>query len=111
MYKLKDGPLFDDINSSHLFLLWYCHYFTEALEGFAGLSVSVCGDLYQLPPVNGTSIFNSKLSVKGLLTQDLWRTFRMAELNKTMRQREDLQFIQILNKSVKEIVMRKLKPF
>ena len=30
MYKLK--VLFDDINSSHPFLLWYCHYFTGALE-------------------------------------------------------------------------------
>ena len=32
MYKLKDSLLFDDINSSHPFLLWYCHYFTVALE-------------------------------------------------------------------------------
>ena len=32
MYKLKDSLLFDDINSSHPFLLWYCHYFMGALE-------------------------------------------------------------------------------
>ena len=32
MYKLKDTLLFDDINSSHPFLLWYSHYLTGALE-------------------------------------------------------------------------------
>ena len=32
MYKLRDSLLFDDINSSHPFLLWYCHYFMGALE-------------------------------------------------------------------------------
>ena len=32
MYKLKDSLLFKDIDSSHPFLLWYCHYFTGALE-------------------------------------------------------------------------------
>ena len=32
MYKLKDSLLFDDTNSSHLFLLWYCHYFMGAFE-------------------------------------------------------------------------------
>ena len=32
IYKLRDSLLFDDINSSHPFLLWYCHYFMGALE-------------------------------------------------------------------------------
>ena len=32
VYKLKDSLLFDDIISSHPFLLWYCHYLTGALE-------------------------------------------------------------------------------
>ena len=48
--------------------------------------------------MNDTPIFNSKSSVKGLLTQDLWRIFCIAKLTEVMRQREDLQFIQILNK-------------
>ena len=67
-------------------------------ETFARLPVIACGDLYQLPPVNGTPIFNNKSSIKGLLTQDLWRVHHMAELTEVMRQREDLQFIQVLNK-------------
>ena len=29
---MKDRLLFDDISSSYPFLLWYCHYFTGALE-------------------------------------------------------------------------------
>ena len=32
IYILKDGLLFDDINFSHTFFLWYCHYFKGALE-------------------------------------------------------------------------------
>ena len=67
-------------------------------EPFSGLPVIVCGVLYQLPPVNGTPIFNSKSSVIGILTQNLWKMFRMVELTEVMRQREDLEFIQILNK-------------
>ena len=31
MRKLKESPLFDDTNSSHSFLLWYCHCFMAAL--------------------------------------------------------------------------------
>ena len=32
MYEWKDSLLFDDINPSHLFLPWYSHCFTGALE-------------------------------------------------------------------------------
>ena len=31
-YILKKSLLFDGINSSHPFCLWYCYYFTGALE-------------------------------------------------------------------------------
>ena len=48
--------------------------------------------------MNGTPIFNSKSSVTGILTQNLWKMSRMVELTEVMRQREDLEFIQILNK-------------
>ena len=65
---------------------------------FAGLSVIVCGDLYQLPPVTPPSIFAGKNSIKGLLTQDLWHKFCIAELNEVMRQKGDMEFINLLNK-------------
>ena len=65
---------------------------------FAGMSVIVCGDLYQLPPVRGLPEYTSTTSIKGLLTLDLWHKFKMAELTEVMRQRDDYQFINILNK-------------
>ena len=66
---------------------------------FAGLPVIVCGDLYQLPPVRGLPIYiRSTTSIKSLLTLDLWQKLKMAELPEVIRQRENYQFINILNK-------------
>ena len=65
---------------------------------FAGMSAIVCGDLYQLPPVRGLPVFSSTTSIKGLLTLDLWHKFKIAELTGVMRQRDDYQLINILNK-------------
>ena len=56
-----------------------------------------CGDFYQLPPVRGLPVYSSTASIKGLIILDLWHKFKMAEL-KVMRQKEDCQFITILNK-------------
>ena len=64
---------------------------------FDGMSVIVCGDFYQLPPVRGLPVYSSTTSIKGLLTLDLWHKFKMAELSEVMRQR-DYQFVNILNK-------------
>ena len=41
MFRLKDSLLFDDINSSHPFLLWYFHYFTGALEAIPDVKGTV----------------------------------------------------------------------
>ena len=65
---------------------------------FAGMSVIVCGDFYQLPPVRGLPVYSSTTSIKGLLILDLWHKFKMAELTEVMRQREDYQFINIWKK-------------
>ena len=59
---------------------------------FAGLSVIVCSNFYHLPPVRGLPIYiSSTRSIKGLLILDLWQKFKM-------RQRENYQFINIVNK-------------
>ena len=83
-------------------------------EQFAGIPMLVCGDLYQLPPVKGKSIFSvSDQSIDKLLSLDLWRLFTLAELTEIMRQKDDVDFIELLNKvrvgNVDEIVERKLK--
>ena len=52
-------------------------------------------DFYQLPPVRGLLVYSST-TTKSLLTLDSWRKFKMAELTKVMRQREDYQFMNIL---------------
>ena len=65
---------------------------------FAGMSVIVCGDFYQLSPVRGLPVYSSTTSIKCLLTLDLWHKFKMAELTEVMRYRDDYQIINILNK-------------
>ena len=62
------------------------------------MSVIVCGDFYQLPPVSGLPVYSGTTSIKPLLTLDLWHQFKMAELTEVMKQRDDYQFINILNK-------------
>ena len=65
---------------------------------FAGMSVIVCGNFYQLPPVGGLPVYSSTASIKGLLNLDLWHKFKMTELTEVIRQRDGYQFINILNK-------------
>ena len=62
---------------------------------FAGKSIIVCGDLYQLPPVMAKPVF----STEGLLINvfKLWHNFKLAELTETMRQKGDNSFIDLLN--------------
>lgn len=62
---------------------------------FAGKSILVCGDLYQLPPVMAKSVFDTD----GLMISvfKLWHLFKLAELSESMRQRGDTVFIDLLN--------------
>ena len=62
---------------------------------FAGMSFIVCGDFYQLPPVSCLPVYSNTTSIKPLLTLDLWHQFKLTEV---LRQRNDYQFINILNK-------------
>ena len=48
--------------------------------------------------VRGLLVYSSTKSTKILLALDLWRKSKMAELTEVMRQREDYQFINVLNK-------------
>ena len=51
-----------------------------------------------MPPVRGLPVFSSTTSTKGLLNLYLWHKFKMAELTEVMRQRDNYQLINILNK-------------
>ena len=65
---------------------------------FGGKPIIICGDLYQLPPVTGTPVYMHDSShIQGILGLELWRNFHLAELTEVMRQRGDIQFIDLLN--------------
>ena len=68
---------------------------------FDGKSVFlVCGDLCQLPPVQGKPVFMfiETRSSKGFLMLDLRHKFKLAELTEIMRQKDHIMFIESLNK-------------
>ena len=66
---------------------------------FGGKFVLVCGDLYQLLlfRVKPVFIFNESETIKGFISSDLSRKFRLVELGQVMRQ-DDEMFINLLNK-------------
>ena len=65
---------------------------------FGGLSVIVCGDFYQLLPLNSPAIYSQldlkKVTVKFINGIELWYLFKMAELTEVMRQRDDTRLIE-----------------
>ena len=54
---------------------------------FCGKSIVVCGDLYQLPPVNAKPVFtfNVTETMEGFISMDSWHKFKLAELDQVMR--------------------------
>ena len=60
----------------------------------------VCGDLYQLPPVQGKPvlIFIETKTSEGFLMLDLRHKFKLAELTEIMLQKDHTMFIELLNK-------------
>ena len=68
-------------------------------EPFGGLSIITVGDLFQLKPVFDQWIFeNSKDGYTALATNRWQQYFQMFELSEVMRQREDKDFAEILNR-------------
>ena len=95
--------IIDEISMVSNVLLYQVHQRLNVIYGcsaelpFAGLPVLACGDLYQLPPVKGAPIYCNTGNIKGYLSLDLWRGFKMAELTEVMRQQGDYNFISLLN--------------
>ena len=68
-------------------------------EPFGGLSIITVGDLFQLKPVFDQWIFENSKDGYTALATNLWQQyFQMFELSKVMRQREDKDFAEILNR-------------
>ena len=70
---------------------------------FAGLSVLVCGDLFQLPSKNPPAVYCQISDIHGstlndLSSLELWCNFKLAELTEVMRQRGDTTLTDLLNK-------------
>ena len=68
-------------------------------EDFRVVSIIGIGDLFQLPPVFDSYIFNDiQNSEYSILVPNLWKKhFKMFELDEIMRQRESKVFAEILN--------------
>ena len=71
------------------------------INPFAGKSVQVVGDLYQLPPVNAKPIYAASLDFEhpaSYFMKYLWELFKIVELDEVIRQKEDNFFIDVLSK-------------
>ena len=68
-------------------------------SAFAGVSMLVVGDFFELPPGNQKSLFTkrSKGSFRSF-NGSLWETFQLPELVKIVRQSSDPDFSQLLHR-------------
>ena len=95
--------IIDEISMVSNLLLLYIHQRLVEVFGsssdlpFAGISIIVFGDFYQLPPIQQRTIYAEYKDV-WLNLSPLWRLFRIAELHEVMRQKGDNVFIDLLNK-------------
>ena len=70
---------------------------TSNAQMFAGISMIVVGDMYQLPPIRKKTVFaNFKKDVFNLYHP--WHLFTMIELVDIIRQKDDQPFAEILNR-------------
>ena len=68
-------------------------------EPFGGVHIVLVGDLFQLRPVGDGWIFTNNSNDYASLGPNLWQThFTMFELTEIMRQKDDAEFAQLLNR-------------
>ena len=68
-------------------------------EPFGGVSILAVGDLLQLPPVAQKPVFAPPSDELAALYGSLWKNhFKMVELTEIQRQKNDLQFAELLNR-------------
>ena len=101
--------IIDEISMVSNKLLLYIHQRLSEIVGsindapFAGISIIVCGDFYQLPPIQQRPVY-AEFSDPMLNIDHCWKNFKIAELTEVMRQRGDLIFISLLNNVRKGIL-------
>lgn len=97
-----DLLIVDEISMVGSDLLLQLHYRLTEIKSstklFGGISLIVLGDLYQLRPVKQKFVFEPVLDHVARLHGSLWNCFMLTELNKIMRQKEDLHFAELLNR-------------
>ena len=72
---------------------------TDTNRPFGGLSIIAVGDLYQLQPVFDKWIFERGNDVYSTLPTNIWKEyFSMFELTEIMRQKDDKDFAELLNR-------------
>ena len=64
---------------------------------FAGVSILAVGDLYQLPPIRKKPVFENNKN-DGYNLCHPWHVFKMIELIEVMRQKDDKEFTDLLNR-------------
>lgn len=97
--KKADVLVIDEISMLHDFRLDMVEQITRAVRGglepFGGLQVILCGDFFQLPPVNrGESAQGSFVVKSQVWQQDM---FTVCYLTKQYRQKDDSSYTDILN--------------
>ena len=64
---------------------------------FAGITIIVVGDLYQLPPIHKKNVFDYYKNYAYNLSHQ-WKVFKMIELTEIMRQKNGQAFTELLNR-------------
>ncbi|XP_060561861.1 uncharacterized protein LOC132721554 [Ruditapes philippinarum] len=102
-YRNLSVVIIDEISMVSNSLLMFIDQRLQELTGtrtpFGGKSIIAVGDLYQLKPVAGSWIFQDLTSDAAALACNLWQDyFTMFELTEIMRQKDDSEFAELLNR-------------
>ena len=72
---------------------------TGTKQPFGNVSIITVGDLYQLQPIRDGWVFNYLKKGASSLAPNLWKDhFKMFELTEIMRQKDDIEFTELLNR-------------
>ncbi|XP_062615938.1 uncharacterized protein LOC134277623 [Saccostrea cucullata] len=102
-YKYLSTVIIDEVSMVGNSQLNCVHERLKQIKGskeyFGGINVILIGDLFQLKPVMDGWVFDDLKKNFGPLAINLWRElFTMHELTEIMRQKDDVQFAELLNR-------------